>query len=64
MKLLRISNLLILCLCLVGIAHGQETTGVIEGTVIDAQGARVAGFNQPLTRQIPRQVRFGFRFVF
>jgi hypothetical protein len=32
--------------------------------VIDAQGARVAGFNQPLTRQIPRQVRFGFRFVF
>ena len=43
MKLLRISNLLILCLCLVGIAHGQETTGVIEGTVVDAQGARVAG---------------------
>ena len=43
MKLLRISSLLIICLCLAGIAYGQETTGVIEGTVVDAQGARVAG---------------------
>jgi hypothetical protein len=43
MKLLRISTLLIMCLCLAGITYGQETTGVIEGTVVDAQGARIAG---------------------
>src|SRR6185295_3290250 len=43
MKLTRICILLVICLCLSGIAYGQETTGVIEGTVVDAQGARVAG---------------------
>src|SRR5215470_1002463 len=43
MKFIRISILLTICLCLGGIANGQETTGVIEGTVVDAQGARVAG---------------------
>jgi hypothetical protein len=43
MKLIKISTLLVICLCLSGIAMGQETTGVIEGTVVDAQGARVAG---------------------
>ncbi len=43
MKLIRISNLLAICLCLAGIAYGQETTGVIEGTVVDAQGGRIAG---------------------
>jgi len=43
MNLFRISKVLILCLCLAGIAYGQETTGVIEGTVVDAQGARIAG---------------------
>ena len=43
MKILRFSILLVICLCLSGIAIGQETTGVIEGTVVDAQGARVAG---------------------
>src|ERR1041384_1934670 len=43
MKFIKLSTLLIICLCLTGIAQGQETTGVIEGTVVDAQGARVAG---------------------
>src|SRR5262245_4130929 len=43
MNLLRLSTLLIVCLCLAGITYGQETTGVIEGTVVDAQGARIAG---------------------
>jgi len=43
MNLFRISKVLILCLCLAGVAYGQETTGVIEGTVVDAQGARIAG---------------------
>src|SRR5215213_10920366 len=43
MKFTRICILLVICLCLSGIANGQETTGVIEGTVVDAQGARVAG---------------------
>ena len=43
MKLKRILNLLAICLCLAGIAYGQETTGVIEGTVVDAQGGRIAG---------------------
>src|SRR5215510_1013903 len=43
MKFIRISILLVTCLCLAGIASGQETTGVIEGTVVDAQGARIAG---------------------
>src|SRR5690242_6557937 len=43
MKLIKICTLLVICLCLGGIANGQETTGVIEGTVVDAQGARVAG---------------------
>src|ERR1041384_2421461 len=42
MKFIKLSTLLIICLCLTGIAQGQETTGVIEGTVVDAQGARVA----------------------
>jgi hypothetical protein len=43
MKLIRFTNILAICLCLAGIAYGQETTGVIEGTVVDAQGARIAG---------------------
>src|ERR1051326_8989559 len=43
MKFIRISIFLVTCLCLAGIANGQETTGVIEGTVVDAQGARIAG---------------------
>jgi len=43
MKLIKICIVLVICLCLGGIANGQETTGVIEGTVVDAQGARVAG---------------------
>src|ERR1051325_7440676 len=43
MKFIKLSVLLIICLCLAGIASGQETTGVIEGSVVDAQGARVAG---------------------
>ena len=43
MKLKQISSILILCLCLAGIAYGQETTGTIEGTVVDAQGGRIAG---------------------
>lgn len=43
MKFTKICILLVICLCLGGIAYGQETTGVIEGTVVDAQGARVAG---------------------
>src|ERR1043165_5447548 len=43
MKFIRLSTFLIICLCLAGIASGQETTGVIEGSVVDAQGARVAG---------------------
>ena len=43
MKIFKIAKLLIVCLCLSGIAYAQETTGVIEGTVVDAQGARVAG---------------------
>lgn len=43
MKFTKICILLVVCLCLGGIANGQETTGVIEGTVVDAQGARVAG---------------------
>jgi hypothetical protein len=37
----------------------QILQGLANGTI-----ARDARFNQPLTRQIPRQVRFGFRFVF
>jgi uncharacterized protein YfaP (DUF2135 family) len=43
MKFTKICIPLVICLCLGGIANGQETTGVIEGTVVDAQGARVAG---------------------
>jgi len=43
MKLIKFSTLLVICLCLTGIVNGQETTGVIEGTVVDAQGARVPG---------------------
>src|ERR1044072_9360309 len=43
MKFTKICILLVICFCLGGIAYGQETTGVIEGTVVDAQGARVAG---------------------
>jgi hypothetical protein len=38
MKLIKFSTLLVICLCLAGIVNGQETTGVIEGTVVDAQG--------------------------
>jgi hypothetical protein len=41
-----------------GIAN-RITAGLANGTL-----NRDARFNQPLTRQIPRQVRFGFRFVF
>ena len=37
----------------------QIQQGLANGTI-----ARDARFNQPLTRQLPRQVRFGFRFVF
>jgi len=37
----------------------QILSGLANGSI-----ARDARFNQPLTRQIPRQVRFGFRFVF
>jgi len=37
----------------------QILAGLANGSI-----ARDARFNQPLTRQIPRQVRFGFRFVF
>ena len=36
MKFTKICILLVICLCLGGIAYGQETTGVIEGTVVDA----------------------------
>lgn len=43
MKLTKISGTLLALLCLLGGAFGQETTGSIEGTVVDAQGARVAG---------------------
>ncbi|HKR60076.1 MAG TPA: TonB-dependent receptor, partial [Pyrinomonadaceae bacterium] len=43
MSLKRVANILALCLCLTGIAFGQETTGTIEGTVVDAQGGRIAG---------------------
>jgi hypothetical protein len=37
----------------------QILAGLANGSI-----ARDARFNQPLTRQLPRQVRFGFRFVF
>jgi hypothetical protein len=37
----------------------QIQQGLANGSI-----ARDARFNQPLTRQLPRQVRFGFRFVF
>lgn len=43
MKLKKVSGILLAFLCLLGSAFGQETTGSIEGTVVDAQGARVAG---------------------
>lgn len=43
MKLRKISGALILCLWLAALAYGQETTGTIEGTVVDAQGGRIAG---------------------
>ncbi len=43
MSLKRVSQILVVCLCLAGIAYGQETTGIIEGTVSDAQGANIAG---------------------
>src|SRR5678815_2758993 len=43
MILFRISKVLVLCLCLAGLTYGQETTGTIEGTVVDAQGGRIAG---------------------
>lgn len=33
--------------------------GLANGTI-----SKDARFNQPLTRQLPRQVRFGFRFIF
>jgi hypothetical protein len=37
----------------------QILAGLANGTI-----SRDARYNQPLTRQTPRQVRFGFRFVF
>ena len=37
----------------------QIVAGLANGTI-----ARDARYNQPLTRQLPREVRFGFRFVF
>jgi hypothetical protein len=37
----------------------QIIAGLANGTI-----ARDARYNQPLTRQLPREVRFGFRFVF
>ena len=43
MKFTKLCTVLIMCLCLAGMAYGQETTGVIEGTVVDAQGGRIAG---------------------
>ena len=43
MSLKRFAYILALCLCLTGIVFGQETTGTIEGTVVDAQGGRIAG---------------------
>ena len=43
MKITKLCTILIICLCLAGMAYGQETTGVIEGTVVDAQGARIPG---------------------
>ena len=39
-------------------------TNQIQQGLANASIARDARFNAPLTRQIPRQVRFGFRFVF
>lgn len=43
MKFRKVSGILLAFLCLIGSAFGQETTGSIEGTVLDAQGARIAG---------------------
>ena len=43
MRIMKVFTILTMCLCLAGIAYGQETTGVIEGSVVDAQGARIAG---------------------
>ena len=37
----------------------QIVAGLANGTI-----ARDARYNQPLTRQLPRELRFGFRFVF
>lgn len=42
-KFTNLSFVLAIVLCLTGFAFGQETTGNIEGTVADAQGARLAG---------------------
>ncbi len=39
-------------------------TSQIQAGLANGSIARDARFNQPLTRQIPRQIRFGFRFVF
>ena len=43
MNIKRVSITLVICLFLATIAFGQETTGIIEGTVVDAQGGRIAG---------------------
>jgi len=43
--------------------NGGLTSQILAG-LANGSIARDARFNQPLTRQIPRQVRFGFRFVF
>ena len=56
MKLLKLSALLIICVCLSGVAFGQETTGVIEGTVVDAQGARIATRPRIGRVQIPQSM--------
>ena len=43
-KYLKIASVFFsLLLCLSAAAYGQETTGSIEGTVTDPNGARVAG---------------------
>jgi hypothetical protein len=45
------------------IFNGGLTNQILAG-LANGSIARDARFNQPLTRQIPREVRFGFRFVF
>ena len=42
---------------------GGLTSQILAG-LADGSIASDVRFNQPLTRQIPRQIRFGFRFVF